>query len=115
MAAKRKPLIAGNWKMNGLTKDARTLGWRVGKTHGKEQEPSVRITNLSASTIVGPLRQCREGLGHKGRGAGLSHCGRPVRTPAMSVAPLLRDMGCGYVIVGHSDVADHGETASSQG
>lgn len=104
----RRLLIAGNWKMNGLTKDGVELAKAVA---AKSKE----ITNCDflvcpPFTLLGlakkALRGSKVALGaqdvhFKLKGA---HTG--------DISPLmLKDVGCKYVIVGHSERRhDHGES-----
>ncbi len=102
----RTMLIAGNWKMNGLTADGEALARAVaaGSTGvGCDLlvcPPSVQIGSvgqlLSGTSVALGAQDCHaaEGGAHTGDIS----------------AEMLADMGCGYVIVGHSERrADHGE------
>ncbi|MBE6445153.1 MAG: triose-phosphate isomerase [Alphaproteobacteria bacterium] len=106
----RKKLIAGNWKMNGLLADGVELAKNVVlqvKAMGKPQceflvcPPFTLLTSVKKA-----LRGAKVALGAQDchmaeKGA---HTG--------DISPLmLKDLGCTYVILGHSERrADHGET-----
>ncbi|MBE6453249.1 MAG: triose-phosphate isomerase [Alphaproteobacteria bacterium] len=106
----RKKLIAGNWKMNGLLADGIDLAKNVAggvKAMGKPQceflvcPPFTLLTSVKKA-----LRGAKVALGAQDchmaeKGA---HTG--------DISPLmLKDLGCSYVILGHSERrADHGET-----
>lgn len=106
----RKTLIAGNWKMNGLLADGVELAKNVAtdvKANGKWNceflvcPPFTLLTSVKKA-----LRGAKVALGAQDchfteKGA---HTG--------DVSPvMLKDIGCSYVILGHSERrADHGES-----
>jgi triosephosphate isomerase len=109
----RRRLMAGNWKMNGLLADgvnrARDLAARAARaaTAGEELP---EIVLCPPATILGEV--------------GRAIAGSPVLLGAQDchdrdkgahtgdiAAPMLAELGCRYVIVGHSERrAGHGET-----
>jgi len=103
-------LIAGNWKMNGLTATAKTLAETLaGKARaagGKLPEialcpPAPLLGVVKAAVAGSPVVFGAQDCHAKEKGA---------HTGDLS-ATLLKDVGCTYVIVGHSERrADHGET-----
>ncbi|MBE6458273.1 MAG: triose-phosphate isomerase [Alphaproteobacteria bacterium] len=106
----RKKLIAGNWKMNGLTADGVALAKGIAtevKALGKPQcEFLVCPPFTLLSAVKKSLRGAKVALGAQDchfnvKGA---HTG--------DISPLmLTDLGCSYVILGHSERrADHGES-----
>lgn len=106
----RKILIAGNWKMNGLLADGAALAKEVSaevKKMGKtECEFLVCPPFTLLTTVKKALRGSKVALGAQDchmaeKGA---HTG--------DISPLmLKDAGCSYVIVGHSERrANHFET-----
>ena len=103
------PLVAANWKMNGLRGDGkarvRTLLERIG--NGK---PACEIVVCPPATLIGALV---DQLADSPIAVGGQDChtvGSGTHTGDVS-APMLADLGCRYVIVGHSERrADHGET-----
>ncbi len=109
MAAKITPLIAGNWKMNGLASalgELRALGALL--TAGPRPRATIAICPpatllATAKAIAGPAGIVTGGQDcHPD--AGGAHTGD------LSAA-MLADAGASLVIVGHSERrADHGET-----
>jgi triosephosphate isomerase len=100
-------LIAGNWKMNGTVSSARTLATAIAAKHAAAKAdvalcpPAPLLSTvgevLAGSTVCLGAQDCH--FNEKG-----AHTGD-------TSAQLLMDMGCTYVIVGHSERrADHGET-----
>ncbi len=110
MTQQRCPLIAGNWKMNGLSADAlplaEELANRLGETEGANFEMLVCPPFPYLDSVAAMLRSSGVRLGAQDchpneKGA---HTGDVSGT-------MLKDIGCDYVIVGHSERrADHGET-----
>jgi triosephosphate isomerase (TIM) len=98
-----RPLVAGNWKMNGLTAEAEPLARAV----------AARAGNLAAEIVLCPPATLLAALSGLGVALGGQDCHareKGAHTGDIS-APMLRDAGARYVIVGHSERrADHGET-----
>ncbi|WP_419759276.1 triose-phosphate isomerase [Acidisoma sp.] len=102
-----RPLIAGNWKMHGLTEDSAALarGIRAG------------LGDLSAEVLVCPpftqiaaVAAILEGSGVAVGGQNFYPAPLGPHTGEIS-ATMLRDLGARYVILGHSERrADQGET-----
>jgi triosephosphate isomerase len=107
----RKVLIAGNWKMNGLISDGAALA--------KEIASNVRNLKPQAEVLVCPpftlLTTVKKALrGSKVR-LGAQDCHVEEKgAHTGDVSPyMLKDAGCDYVILGHSERrTDHGETSS---
>lgn len=106
----RKKLIAGNWKMNGLSADGVALAKGVAqevKALGKSECEFLVCPPFTLLALVKKaLRGAKVALGAQDvhfaeKGA---HTG--------DISPLmLKDLGCSYVIVGHSERrADHHES-----
>jgi len=104
-----KPLIVGNWKMNGLSEAARALAaavrdaaWRLDGRVGLVVCPPATVLALVAETLRGSPAS-----------AGGQDCHMRIEgahTGDIS-AEMLRDAGATHVIVGHSERrAGHGET-----
>ncbi len=104
-----KPLIAGNWKMNGLTADAIALAAGLaGKTKAGVMTADMLVCPpfVHLSAVAGALAGTPVMLGAQDCHAAISGA----HTGDVSAA-MLRDLGCGHCIVGHSERrADHGET-----
>jgi triosephosphate isomerase len=104
-----RPLIAGNWKMNGMTEDSAALA----------QALRQGIGNLAPEILVCPpatqLAAVAAILEHSGIAVGGQDChaqSQGAHTGEISAA-MLRDLGASYVILGHSERrADHDETDS---
>jgi triosephosphate isomerase len=105
--AARQPLIAGNWKMNGLRAGGVALAEAVAKGAGGL---SCAFVVCPPATLLAPvaaaLKGSRVGLG----GQDCHSKDKGAHTGDISAA-MLADIGCNHVIVGHSERrTDHGET-----
>jgi triosephosphate isomerase len=110
MPVSRRPLIAGNWKMNGLGADgvalAAGLAARMKGASGAPFDmlvcpPFTLIAAVGAAIAGSGLLLGAQDCHAKAHGA---HTGDVA-------APMLADAGCRMVIVGHSERrADHGES-----
>lgn len=104
--AARRPLIAGNWKMNGLRADGVPLARAVAAGAG----------GMACEFVVCPpatlLAAAAEALSGSRVGLGGQDChakAKGAHTGDISAA-MLADLGCSHVIVGHSERrTDHGE------
>lgn len=104
----RKPIIAGNWKMNLLRADATALYEGIKsfvKDYTATQLPTVVIaptfTSLSAVGCV----QCECGCGENKINVAAQNChweSSGAYTGEISVE-MAKDAGCSYVIIGHSE------------
>lgn len=106
----RVPLIAGNWKMNGLVADGTALA--AGVAAKRKGQP-----DLACDVLICPpaplLAAVIAAVAGSGVAVGGQDCHAKVsgaHTGDTSPA-LLKDLGCSYVILGHSERrGDHGET-----
>jgi triosephosphate isomerase len=103
-----KPLIAGNWKMNGLSSSVQEVEKLI--SHFSGSVPDDReILICPPATLVGLFASA---FGDKGVAVGGQDChanAAGAHTGDIS-AEMLADAGAAYVIVGHSERrADHGE------
>lgn len=97
----RKPLIIGNWKMNKTSSEAasfiRELSKKIPVSLSIDVVIAPPFTALEAVREAldasSPLQLCAQNLFWEDQGA---------FTGEIS-APMLRDLGCRYVIVGHSE------------
>ncbi len=103
-------MIAGNWKMNGLKADGIALAKAVAAQ--RQADP-----NAACDVVVCPplplLAAVAEAVAGSGVGVGGQDCHAKISgAHTGDTSPvMLRDAGCGYVIVGHSERrTDHGET-----
>ncbi|CAN5252321.1 triose-phosphate isomerase [soil metagenome] len=103
-----RPLIAGNWKMNGLKDSAGEFGQMTAGVGGLWQKvdllicpPATLITTFAAVALGSPIKVGAQDCHPKASGA---------HTGDLS-AEMLADAGASMVIVGHSERrADHGES-----
>lgn len=103
-----KMLIAGNWKMNGLTASAAEVQSLVDKFSGATPE-ELDVLICPPATLVAALASsyADEGVMIGGQDCHANESG--AHTGDISAA-MLADAGAAYVIVGHSERrADHGE------
>jgi triosephosphate isomerase len=96
----RRPLIAGNWKMHTTVQEAQELGSAVARAAGSVSGRDVMIappyTALAAVSSV---------LSNTGviLGAQNVHWEEQGAFTGEISAPMLKDIGCGMAIVGHSE------------
>ncbi|MFV0431068.1 MAG: triose-phosphate isomerase [Alphaproteobacteria bacterium] len=105
----RKPLIAGNWKMNGLSQDSRELTQGIASWY-KENAAACDMLVCPPFALL-PI--VKEALGDSGvfLGAQDCHMNEKGAHTGDSSAQLLKDVGCSHVIVGHSERrTDHAES-----
>lgn len=106
MTAKPTPLVAGNWKMNGL---AAALDELAAIAAGAAGRPSVELAICPPATLVAAAVQRAAGTPLAIGGQDCHAAASGAHTGDVS-AEMLRDAGARYVIVGHSERrADHGE------
>lgn len=104
-----KPLIAGNWKMNGLSFSANEVKGLIGLFAGSMPDDR-EILVCPPATLIGLFAAefSDEGVAIGGQDCHPDPFG--AHTGDLS-AEMLADAGAAYVIVGHSERrADHGET-----
>jgi triosephosphate isomerase len=110
-ASRLRPLIAGNWKMNGSRALARTLI--------SDLKASLAVKpDIAADLLICPpapyLLRAVKLAGESGISVGAQDCHTKqsgAHTGDLS-AEMLADCGCRYVILGHSERrADHGESS----
>ena len=95
-------LIAGNWKMNGLSADAQALatalasGLATAPRDGAEVLVCPPFVHLAAVAGL---------LAGSGIGLGAQDCHMQAKGAHTGdiAAPMLRDLGCSHVILGHSE------------
>ncbi len=96
----RRPFIAGNWKMNLNRREAATLAGSIARRAGELAHldlavcpPSVYLETVGAALSGGPVGLGAQNMYHEAAGA---------FTGEISAAMLV-DLGCRYVILGHSE------------
>ena len=110
-ASRLRPLIAGNWKMNGSR----------AQTEALVQDLTGRLTSqpgIAADLLVCPPAPYVAQAAALTAGSGLAVGGQDCHAKQSGAhtgdvsAAMLADAGCRYVIVGHSERrADHGESS----
>ena len=105
----KRHLVAGNWKMNMLRADAVALAGALAM-RVKGGDPGCDILVCPPATVIGAVGGA---LGDSGVALGGQDCA-PAEKGAYTgdVSPeMLKDLGCSYVILGHSERRHgHGET-----
>ena len=113
MAVRRK-LIAGNWKMNGLKADGLALAGDIA-ARAKAAAPSCDLLVCPPATLVAGVGDALGGSGVALGGQDCAAAEKGAYTGDIS-AEMLRDAGCGYVILGHSERRHgRGETDAAVG
>jgi triosephosphate isomerase (TIM) len=105
----RCPLVAGNWKMNGLLASLAEIA-AMGTGYDAELKTKAELVVCPPTTLLGLAVEIasRGGVGLGGQDCHVVASG--AHTGDIS-AEMLKDAGASYVIVGHSERrADHGET-----
>ena len=96
----RKRLVAGNWKMNGLRGDgvalARAVAVRAAEAHRCD------LLVCPPATLLGAVGDALSGSGVMVGGQDCHAAASGAFTGSIS-AEMLKDAGCGHVIVGHSE------------
>ena len=104
-----RPLIAGNWKMHGTNAFASDLAGSLGDKMSDAGDNGVDMLLCPPAPLLGAVRVS---VGDSGIALGGQDCHsaeQGAHTGDISAA-MLRDAGCAFVIVGHSERrADHGE------
>ncbi len=98
----KRCLVAGNWKMNGLLDEAMAYIEELADNPAPEL---VEVVIMPPFTLLHPMSRP---LSEKGVGLGAQsvYC-EPKGAFTGSIAPMmLRDAGCHYVILGHSERRD---------
>ncbi|NQV22646.1 MAG: triose-phosphate isomerase [Rhodospirillales bacterium] len=108
MSKPRRPLVAGNWKMNGLGNSRTEIKKLLSKLSGKR---------LSCDLLICPPATLLSGFKQLIKGSRLRLGGQDCHSEPTGAhtgdisAEMLADVGARFVIVGHSERrADHGET-----
>lgn len=106
----RRKLIAGNWKMNCLKENGVALAGSVAAKYKALTSPSFDVFMAPPFTLLDAVVQATK---DSGVWVGAQDCAvqeSGAHTGDVS-AVMIKDLGCGGVIVGHSERrADHGET-----
>ena len=108
----RRPILAGNWKMNQLRADAEAF-CRSLSSELASQPPAVDVVILPPAVLIDTVvRGCADGSA----GSAIEVGGQDVHENSSGAhtgdisAPQLRDAGCRWALAGHSERRqDHGE------
>jgi triosephosphate isomerase len=106
----RQPLVAGNWKMNGSVEEIKTLldGILAGMAEVKVAEvavcpPAIYIPQVQAALSGSPVAWGGQDISVHDSGAYTGEI----------AGPMLKEFGCKYAIIGHSERRTyHGESDS---
>lgn len=110
MARTRRPLIAGNWKMNGLKADALALAKGVADGVKQAGWTDREVLICPPATLISTVAEAVRGTGLLVGGQDCHAKASGAHTGETS-AEMLRDAGASHVIVGHSERrTDCGET-----
>jgi len=105
-----RKLIAGNWKMNGTTGSAKDLASGIVAKIAENQSQS-EVALCPPGPLIPPVLKAVEGTNILVGGQDCHAEDSGAHTGDTS-ATLLKDIGCGCVIVGHSERrTDHAETS----
>lgn len=112
MHRSRRPLVAGNWKMNGLTASLAEIA-AIAAGSGPAQVAGIELLICPPATLVAAAA----GQAKASAGGFLRIGGQDCHSAASGAhtgdisAEMLRDAGASHVILGHSERrADHGES-----
>ncbi|MCW8971135.1 MAG: triose-phosphate isomerase [Rhodospirillales bacterium] len=109
MTAARRPLIAGNWKMNGLKADGLDLATEVATRLKSQGSSNFDMLICPPFTLLSDAARAISGSG-VALGAQDCHANEKGAHTGDVSAAMLKDIGCAFVIVGHSERrTDHGE------
>jgi len=107
-----KPLVAGNWKMNGLQSAIGELN-AMADGYGPELTAKVDLAICPPATLVHACSKAAAGTGITIGGQDCHAEETGAHTGDVS-AEMMKDAGAGLIIVGHSERrADHGETSDA--
>ena len=106
----RKTLIAGNWKMNGLLEDGIALAKGVAQEVKKAARKDCEFLVCPPFTLLTSAKKAIKGSRLMLGAQDCSFADKGAHTGDISPV-MLKDLGCQYVIVGHSERrTDHHET-----
>ncbi len=110
MTVTRRPLIAGNWKMNGLAADGLALAGELARRVEDAAAPAFDLLVCPPFTLISRVGEALAGSAIA-LGGQDCHAARAGAHTGDISASMLADAGCSHVIVGHSERrADHAET-----
>ena len=98
----RKTLIAGNWKMNGLLEEGIALAKGVGQEFKKTGRRDCEVLVCPPFTLLSAVKKAVKGT-RVAMGAQDCHFAEKGAHTGDVSPVMLKDLGCQYVIVGHSE------------
>jgi triosephosphate isomerase (TIM) len=107
----RTKLVAGNWKMNGLRRDGAMLAQALGdRATATGAAPDCELLVCPPATLLSTVGGILAGSGVALGGQDCHAAPKGAYTGDIS-AEMLADLGCSYVVLGHSERRHgHGET-----
>lgn len=106
----RRTLIAGNWKMNCLSADAKALAGGLAEKLGAGDAANFEMLVCPPAVLIPVVAEAIKGSALQLGGQDCHMAEKGAHT-GDTAAAMLKDAGCGYVLVGHSERrTDHGET-----
>ncbi|HJU17195.1 MAG TPA: triose-phosphate isomerase [Stellaceae bacterium] len=107
--AERNKLVVGNWKMNGLRADGAGLAHDLAR-RAAAQRPRCTLVVCPPATLIAEIGGVLAGSPIALGGQDCHPAAKGAHTGDVS-AEMLADLGCTYVILGHSERRrDHGES-----
>ncbi|HET8727398.1 MAG TPA: triose-phosphate isomerase [Alphaproteobacteria bacterium] len=97
-----RKLIAGNWKMNCLKSEGVALARDLGVRYAEEEEPGFDLLLCPPATLIDAVGNVIAGSGVLLGGQDCHAEPKGAHTGDVS-APMLVDLGCSHVIIGHSE------------
>ena len=108
--ARRRRLAVGNWKMYGRLTSGLTLARELAEKAAQHQSLDFDMVLCPPATLIWPVAEALMGTHILVGGQDCHTATHGAYTGDVSAA-MLADLGCRYVIVGHSERRrDHGET-----
>ena len=98
----RRMLIAGNWKMNGLTGEGTVLAAAIAARAASLGAHAPEIAVFPPATLIAPVAAMLGG-GRIAWGGQDCHAAPSGAHTGDIAAAMLADLGCRYVILGHSE------------
>ena len=98
----RRPIVAGNWKMNGLGAEAEALATNLARRTWVVGAPAFELLLCPPFTLVARVAAAVAGSGIAVGGQDCHTEEKGAHTGDVSAA-MLADLGCSFVIVGHSE------------
>ena len=108
----RQPLVAGNWKMNGLRgsiAEAAALVEALNSDVGAGDAPQADVLLCPPFTLIGEVARAAAGSALQVGGQTCHPEASGAHTGEVA-AEMIADLGAGWVIVGHSERREAGES-----